>query len=971
MAKEFYNHSEIEPWAQKKWDEEKIYEVDLSDQSKDPYYLLIEFPYPSGDLHVGHWYAFAITDIFARFKRMQGKNVLYPFGFDAFGLPAENAAIKRGLDPRKWTYENMDTMRAQVRTMGASFDWSKEVATCSPEYYKWTQWLFSRLFEHQLAERKEAAVKWCPNDQTVLANEQVINGTCERCGHEVEERILTQWFLSITKYAERLLTDLEGLPWREDIKSAQREWIGKSEGAKLAFALSFKKHPEDSEWRDVDGNPAQVAVFTTRPDTLFGATYLVLAPEHPWVLAALDGEHDVLSNEAAVRAYVEEAKKKTERERMENKEKTGVQLTGIMAIHPLTREEIPVFVADYVLGSYGTGAVMAVPAHDERDFEFATKFELPIVQVVAPRLVQTEEPGAFKSDEPVTITDGVIALIRHWSEEKYLALKWKNVGWTTLLTGGMEGDDSAAETALRELREETGYTDARVVESYGIVDGLFYHVPKEQNRLTHGHILRMELTSDMRDAVAPEEEVRHEIVWLSKEELRKQLTARTHQYAVEQIFSDHYVYTDAGTLINSGEYSNRESQEAMADITDAAGGERTTNYRLRDWLVSRQRYWGCPIPVVYDPEGKAHLVPSEHLPWLLPTDVDFTPSGVSPLATSKELKDRVTGIFGEGWTPECDTLDTFVDSSWYFMRYLAPHDEKQFSSTEVMKNWLPVNRYSGGAEHTTLHLLYSRFFYKAMYDLALVPTAEPFYERYNRGLIIGPDGQKMSKSKGNVINPDEVVAKYGADAVRMYLSFIGSYNEPGNYPWKPEGIEAMRRFLDRCYALRTKTSDAPATEAEQKALAKATIKMSADIERFKLNTAVSALMILVNALETQDHISHDGFGTFLTLLSPFAPHLTEHMYAQISVNEGALPSEQSIHQLPWPSFDETLLTEDAVIIGVQIAGKRKGEIQISPSATEEEAVKAALSEPNVAKAFPTGTPSRVIYRAGKILNLIP
>jgi leucyl-tRNA synthetase len=968
MAKEFYNHSEIEPWAQRKWDDGKIYEVDLTDQTKPPYYVLNEFPYPSGDLHVGHWYAFAITDIFTRFKRMQGNNVLFPFGFDAFGLPAENAAIKRGLDPKKWTYENMDTMREQIRTMGASIDWSKEVVTCSPEYYKWTQWLFSRLFEHDLAQRKEAAVKWCPNDQTVLANEQVIDGKCERCGHEVEERILTQWFLAITKYAERLLTDLEGLPWKEDIKAAQREWIGKSEGAKLAFELSFTKHPEDNEWHDAAGNHAQLAVFTTRPDTLFGATYLVIAPEHPWVTAALDGEHDVLTNETAVRAYVDETKKKTERERMENKEKTGVQLEGVMAIHPLTKTELPVFVADYVLGSYGTGAVMAVPAHDERDFEFAKKFNLTITQVVAPRLVQTEEPGAFKTEEPVTVTNGIITLIKHWSEDKYLALRWKNVGWTTLLTGGMEGTDTAAETAIRELKEETGYTDARVVEEYGIIDGLYYHVPKEQNRLTHGHILRMELTSDAREAVDAEEEARHEIVWLTKEELRTQLTARTHQYAIQRMFDSQEVYSGSGTLINSGEFSDQESDEAMGKIVEAAGGERTTNYRLRDWLVSRQRYWGCPIPVVYDPEGKPHLVPSEHLPWLLPEDVDFTPSGVSPLATSKELKDRVTQIFGEGWTPEYDTLDTFVDSSWYFMRYLAPNDDTRFSNPEVMKNWLPINRYAGGAEHTTMHLLYSRFFYKAMYDLALVPTAEPFYERFNRGLIMGPDGHKMSKSKGNVVNPDEYVKKYGADAVRTYLAFIGPYNEPGNYPWRPEGVEAMRRFLDRCYALRTKVTETASTETEQKAIAKAAVKIGTDIERFKLNTAVSALMILVNALEDTSEISKEGFGMFLKLLAPFAPHLADHLYGETL---GSQETKDSIHQQPWPVFEESLLTEDMVVIGVQVAGKRKGEISISPAASEEEAVQAALAEPNILKALPAGKPSRVIYRAGKILNLIP
>jgi len=805
MSPEKYSHTEIEAEAQKKWEESRIYETDLADTGKKPYYLLIEFPYPSGDLHVGHWYAFSITDIFARFKRMQGMNVLFPFGFDAFGLPAENAAIKRGLDPMKWTYENMESMRKQVRSMGTSFDWSKEVVTCSPEYYKWTQWLFSRLFEHGLAERKKAAVKWCPHDQTVLANEQVIDGKCERCGHEVEERLLTQWFLSITKYADRLIADLDGLPWREDIKDAQRAWIGKSEGAKIPFTIFFEQDLAANEWRDEEGNPARLVVFTTRPDTLFGVTYVVVAPEHPWVTAALDGEHDVLTNEDEVRAYVEATKLKTERERMENKEKTGAQLKGVMAVNPLTKEQIPVYVADYVLATYGTGAVMAVPAHDERDHEFAERFNLPIKEVV----------------------------------------------------------------------------------------------------------------------------------------------------------------TDSGTLVDSGTYTGKQAREAMGDIVKEAGGERTTTYRLRDWLVSRQRYWGCPIPVVYDPEGKAHLVPSEHLPWKLPEDVDFqAPSGTSPLATSRELKERVERIFGEGWTPEYDTLDTFVDSSWYYARYLSPHDDARFANADLMKNWLPVDRYSGGSEHVTMHLLYSRFFYKALYDLALVPTPEPFYERFNRGLIMGPDGQKMSKSKGNIINPDDFVEKYGADAVRMYLSFIGPYNEPGSYPWKPEGVESMRRFLDRIYALRSKVGDADQSMEEQKTLARAADKMGTDIERFKLNTAVSSLMIALNSFESMGTISRASFDLYLRLLAPFAPYLSEALFENGN-------SQQSIHTHPWPTYDASLLEEETVGIGVQVAGKRRAEIFISPTASEEEAVAQAQKDPNVSRALEGKEPSKVIYRPGKILNLIP
>ncbi len=970
MARKTYDHTKIERESQERWEEEGTYRTDLADSSKDPYYLLIEFPYPSGDLHVGHWYAFSVTDIFARFKRMAGKNVLFPFGFDAFGLPAENAAIKRGLDPKKWTYENMESMRSQVRSMGTSFDWSKEVVTCAPEYYHWTQWLFSRLYEHDLAERKEAPVKWCPHDQTVLANEQVIDGKCERCGHVVEERLLTQWFLAITKYAERLLSDLDTLPWREDIKDAQRAWIGKSEGAKIPFALTFSKHPEDTGWHDADGNPAQLIAFTTRPDTLYGVAYLVLAPEHPWVQAALDGGHDVLTNEGEVRAYVQMTKAKTERERMENKEKTGVELKGIKAVNPLSKEEVPVFVADYVLAGYGTGAVMAVPAHDERDFEFAKKFDLPIKDVIIPRLPDASNP--HQEGKEIVFRTATINVVYDPKTDRYLTLRWKKQPWTTFVTGGVEEGEDVVEAALREIVEETGYTQVRFVRKLGgDAQAEFYAAHKGVNRIARNSLLLFELTGDAREPVADEEAAQHEPVWIPANELASTKFQHSESDLIKSRLSTGMdAYAGDGILIDSGEFSGRNNEEAKWEMTEAAGGERTTTYRLRDWLVSRQRYWGCPIPVVYDPEGTPHLVPNEHLPWLLPEDVDFqAPSGTSPLATSAELKERVERIFGKGWTPEYDTLDTFVDSSWYYLRYLDPKDDARFSSADLMKKWLPVDRYSGGSEHTTMHLLYARFFYKALYDLALVPTSEPFSARYNRGLIMGPDGQKMSKSKGNVINPDEYVAKYGADAVRVYLAFIGPYNEPGNYPWKPEGVESMRRFLDRVYALREKAGDAelPAGGklAQEKVLARAAAKLSEDIERFKLNTAVSALMIALNDFEAMDQLSSESYQTYLRLLAPFAPHLAEHLYEAEGTNGG------SIHQQPWPQFDPALLAEDAVVIGVQVAGKRRGEVSLSPSATEEEAVSAALEVPAVARALEDAKPRRVIYRAGKILNLIP
>ncbi len=836
-----YDHRDIEKKAQEKWAGLDLYSTDLSNESKEKYYLLTEFPYPSGDLHIGHWYAFAVTDIYARMLRARGKNVFFPIGFDAFGLPAENAAIKNGADPKEWTYANMARMREQLASMGASFDWSKEVVTCDPSYYQWTQWLFTKIFEHGLAEHREAAVKWCPKDQTVLANEQVQEGCCERCGTPVEEKRLTQWFLKITDYSKRLIAGLETLPWREEIKEAQRAWIGESEGAKLRFNVRTSDVQNALGTSDVQ----PIEVFTTRPDTIFGATYVVLAPEHALVSSLLPS----VSNRKHVEDYINATKKKTERERSENKEKTGVKLKGVMAINPATKEEIPIFIADYVLASYGTGAVMAVPAHDERDYEFAKKFDLGIKPVIYPTNLDLNE---------------------------------------------------AIDTFAKESKDE-------------------------------------QLAK---------------VLWMLN------------------YCNRNGAYTGSGILIQSqGEhesFNDRDNEEAMWDIVKFVGGERTTQYRIRDWLVSRQRYWGCPIPIVYDPEGKPHVVPSEHLPWLLPTDVDFKPTGKAPLASSKELKERVTKIFGEGWTPEYDTLDTFVDSSWYFLRYLDHKNAHDFSDAALMKAWLPINRYSGGSEHTTMHLLYARFFMKVLYDLALVPVDEPFVERFNRGLILGPDGHKMSKSKGNVINPDEFVQKYGADAVRIYLAFIGPYNEPGSYPWNLDGVASMRKFLERVTRLVEKRSQdesqSEASEIMQQIIARTSVKVAQDGDRFKFNTSVSALMILVNELEASATVPKTVLQYLTVMLAPFAPHLAEHLWEK-------LDGEGSVHQQSWPT-EYIVTAAHEVQVVVQVNGKRRGSTTLTINVSEEIAVKEALNIPAVVTALGGKEPKRVVYVAGKILNLV-
>jgi len=955
-----YDHSKIEKEAQEKWSKLNLYTTDLSDETKDPYYLLFEFPYPSGDLHIGHWYAFAVTDIYARMLRLRGKNVLFPIGFDAFGLPAENAAMKNGVDPAVWTKKNIERMRQQLATMGASFDWSKEVLTCDPSYYQWTQWLFTKLFEQGLAERREASVKWCPKDQTVLANEQVIDGCCERCGTAVEEKWLTQWFLKITDYAERLLTGLDTLPWREEIKEAQRAWIGKSEGAKLRFDLS-----PDSQGRTLE----PITIFTTRPDTVFGATYVVLSPEHP--LIADERFRKSFVNEKEVAKYVNATKKKTERERSENKEKTGVKLEGVFAINPATKEEIPIFVADYVLGSYGTGAVMAVPAHDERDFEFSKKFNLPIKEVVIPERIDKRNPPV-EGKESVERRN-VQAFVRNPKDGTVLCLRWKKHPWITFPMGGIEEGEDVIAAARREIEEETGYknlANPRVLG--GEVRAEYFAAHKDQNRVSYTTLVSFDLENDEQVPIAPEEEAEHEAYW---EDSKKMTT--THMVHAEMdiwlarlAHEGNIAYTDEGILINSGEFSGRRSEDVKWDIVDFVGGEKATQYRLRDWLVSRQRYWGCPMPIVYDPEGKPHTIPAEHLPWLLPTDVNFKPTGKAPFASSKELKERVTNIFGEGWTPEYDTLDTFVDSSWYFLRYLDPKDAHEFSDASLMKKWMPVNRYSGGSEHTTMHLLYARFFMQALYDLALVPVAEPFAERFNRGLIMGPDGQKMSKSKGNVLNPDEFVQKYGADAVRIYLAFIGPYNEPGNYPWNLDGVASMRKFLERVARLIERVNlgvkhpsnlGVSLPSGIQQALARASAKITEDGDRFKFNTCIAALMTLVNELEASETVSKDILIQLIILLAPFAPHISEYLWEKFG-------GEGSVHQQSWPDISLIASSENEVI--VQVAGRKRGSILLPSDTGEDEALLEALKIPAVAAALGGKEPKRVIFVAGKIINLV-
>jgi leucyl-tRNA synthetase len=790
MHKKF-NHEPIEKKWQSEWRDSKIYDVGARDLSREKEYVLVEWPYPSGNLHVGHWFAFAIVDIYVRARRMQGKQVLFPIGFDAFGLPAENAAIKHQLDPKKWTESNIEHMREQLESMGNAFSWDTSVSSTDLDYYKWTQWMFTKFYENDIAYRGFGIVNWCPGCNTVIANEQVeANNTCSRSGDVIEKKQMRQWMLRITKYADRLIDDLDALNWPNHIKEAQRQWIGRSEGALVHFALSTG-----------DSLP----IFTTRADTLYGATYVVLAPDHDLVIK----NKALISNWSEVEAYAKEASQKDEILRTKaERVKTGVCLHGITATNPASGEIIPVYIGDYVLKAYGTGAIMAVPAHDERDFAFATKFDLPITQVI-------------------------------------------------------EGDETLP-------------------------------------------------------------------------------------------------FSRGGILMHSGEFDGMDSELAKEAILEKIHGEKKSTYRLRDWSIGRQRYWGVPIPIVYDPEGNAHVVPKEHLPWKLPTDVDFTPTGTAPLAKSTELKERVENIFGKGWTPEVETMDTFVDSSWYFLRYFDKSNEDCFSSLEKQKEWMPIDTYFGGAEHTTMHLLYSRFWQKVLFDLNLVTTDEPYTNRINRGLVLGTDGNKMSKSKGNVIDPDEEVKRFGADTVKMYLAFMGPYGELANYPWDRGGIVGLRRFLERVYGFAEHIRESESEETAR-LLHKTIAKVEIDISSYKFNTAISALMIFVNHVE-KNGMTRESYCIFLQLIAPFAPHLSEELWNDLG-------EKGSIHKTKWPAVNPTLIKEELITLSVQVNGKMRGTIMCHTDATETDVLE-LLQNSDEFKEKLKGLLKRVVFVKNKIINLI-
>jgi leucyl-tRNA synthetase len=871
---------------------------------------------------------------------MMGKEVIYPMGFDAFGLPAENAAIKRDINPREWTESNIEYMKTQLQSMGNAFSWNNTASTIDPDYYRWTQWMFTKFFTEDIAYRGEGKVNWCPTDNTVIANEQVLaDDTCERCGDTIEKRVMPQWMMRITDYADQLVDDLDGLDWPEHIKDAQRSWIGRSEGAEIDFKLSVDE---------------TVSVFTTRPDTLYGATYMVLAPELDLVIK----HRASITNWSEVELYIKEAANKKEMDRLDDtKEKTGVKLEGITATNPASGEEIPVYIADYVLGSYGTGAIMAVPAHDERDFAFATKFGIEIKQVIQP---VTGEPQENPDDFRISI----VGIVYNPRTDKYMTINWLKYPNTLFVGGGVEEGEDLQTAAEREIKEETHCTHLEFTSQTGVFKHSYYATRKDMWREIDATGFLFELTDDeeTEQVLEDDEYGEFEPIWKTAKEVEEQVTDDLHKAIWDQLINKK-IQTGSGLLVNSAELDGMDSEEAKSAIVEKVGGRMTNTYRLRDWSIGRQRYWGAPIPIVYDPEGKAHIVPEEHLPWTLPEDVDFRPTGEPPLAKSAELLKRTEDIFGAGWTPEVETMDTFVDSSWYFLRYIDPNNQESFASINKQNDWMQVDTYFGGAEHTTMHLLYSRFWQKALYKLGLVAHNEPYKRRYNHGMILGPDGLKMSKSKGNVIDPDQQVELVGADTVKMYLAFMGPYQD-NSYPWDPGGVVGLRRFLERVNGLNEHVMDSDTIESPEtvRQLHKTIKKVSADIEVFKFNTAISAMMIFINIAE-KEGLSSDSYATFLQLLAPFAPHLSEELYRE----HGEV---NSVHISTFPTFDPELAKDTAKTIGVQINGKVRGDITIAPDATEEVAVAEVKNNQQLQAKLEEGEIVKTIYVPGRILNFI-
>lgn len=956
-----YNPKEIEPKWQQQWEETKIYEADASDKPKK--FILEFFPYPSGAaMHVGHVRNYAIGDALARFNRMRGYNVMHPMGWDAFGLPAENYAIKTGISPQEAIAQNTTRFKQQLKQMGFGYDWSREFASSDPEYYRWTQWFFGLLFKRGLAYQQESLQWWCPVDKTVLANEQVENGVCWRCGSEVEKKALKQWFFKIRDYADRLAQDLDDIDWSNSIKNMQRNWIGRSKGAQVTFKIADSTH--------------SLEVFTTRPDTLHGATFMVVAPEHPILKEIVPARH-----KQQVEQYQQKARNKSEVERQEtNREKTGV-FSGAYAINPINDEQIPIWVADYVLMGYGTGAIMAVPAHDERDNAFAKQYALPIKQVVARRF--THAVNEHVAGAPVVPRQVITAVVKHPSNDTYLVVKPTGSEFWSPLMGGIDDGETPAEAAQRELLEETGFDDIKSIDTKDeIICSEFYAQHKQENRIAYCHTVVIELASLQQQSISSDEQAAQTFEWVSRQEVDRRCTgagaAEIFAFA-DGVLPD---MVHEGRLVNSEVHTGLTTEQAretiVAELAKQNNGKEEINYRIRDWLISRQRYWGAPIPIVHCEKDGAVLVPDNQLPVRLPEMQSYEPSGDgrSPLARVPEFVNTTCPTCGGPATRETDTMDGFACSSWYFLRFADPHNTDQPFDSAIVKQWLPVDDYIGGAEHAVMHLLYARMWVKVMKDAGLIDISEPFQALRNQGMILAPDGQKMSKSKGNTIQPDDLIEQgYGADSIRIMELFIGPWNQAAN--WSVEGMGGSYRFLQRVWNLSQEVAaisgqtDADA-ESLLRAVHKTIKKVSSDLETMSFNTAIACLMETLNELYKIKQTTPIAAASaqwkwaikaYLQLLAPFAPHITEELWAQLG-------NQESIHISEWPKHDEKYLLSDTMTIVVQINGKLRGNITAASDATKDTILAQAKQDQKVAAHLADQAIKKEIYIPGKLVNFV-
>ncbi len=1193
-----YDHKKIESKWQKIWEKKKIYKT--KDFASSKYYVLDMFPYPSGEgLHVGHPKGYIATDVISRFQRMNGKSVLHPMGFDAFGLPAENYAIKTKTNPEIAVKKNVARYKKQLEILGLDYDWSREINTTDPKYYKWTQWIFLQMFKKGLAYQSYEPINWCPSCKTGLANEDVEDGKCERCGTAIEKKPMRQWVLKITDYADRLLKDLDAedyvmpkivdetnphqpgkplvkryvahaivfdpktkkyliirnkkhgwdtviiggieegesavetairevreetgyvdiefkrllggqteghyytkhkgenriavaqgvyfelksdkrvpiadgedkddeilwvdekdfvpgkmvnsellvwlerikdpkkgfpkplLEWPENIKEAQRNWIGRSEGALIKFKvaasspqtrggaealrgggeLKINTSPFNSPSTEGERGEA-LEVFTTRADTFFGVTYVVLAPEHSLIFNL----KSLISNWNEVDQYIKKSKQKTEIERTaEDKDtstgsvqaKTGVEIKGIKAINPANGEEVPVFVADYVLGDYGTGAVMAVPAHDERDFAFAKKYNLPIKNVVAPIFVWEGDKGAWRKNEPEVLRPTVACFIKHWSEEKYLFLRKKEDsdagrGAVVAVAGGIDEGENLAEAGGREILEETGYRNAKFIKKLGTpIYFRFYSTNSQQNRIAELHPVYFELKNGEKEEISEREKNLHDSIWLTEDNLKEFFETRPFSPIFwKRLKGEAEVFVDSGILVNSGKFDGMKSEEAVKKITEEVGGRMVTKYKLRDWVFSRQRYWGEPIPLVFCENCKKRVedsssldpnpynlnsgwvsVPEKDLPVKLPKVKNYEPTGTgeSPLASiAKWVNVKCPKCKGKA-KRETNTMPQWAGSSWYYLRYEDPKNNKKLVDPKKEKYWSPVDFYVGGAEHATRHLIYARFWHKFLYDIGAVGTIEPFRKLQSVGLIMGSDGRKMSKRFGNVINPDDIVEKVGADSLRVYEMFMGPFDQ--TIAWSLDGVAGTRRFLEKVWRLKEKfqirnpksetkpeNSKSQIQNEEQnpklEILLNQTIKkVGEDIEGMRFNTAVSQMMILANAFEKEEEIPQKFYEKFLRILAPFAPHITEELWNQLGY-------KKSIHLEPWPEYDVSKLQSDTIRIMVQVNGKVRDSFSAERGIGEEDAKKQALNSPNAKKWIDGKEIKKTIYIKDKLVSFV-